>query len=100
MYKCVSYCYEMEDNICEPSEMMSKRNSARGRAHGPHGVRPLVNDAREVEASLGKEPPRDRSGVAARGRGGGDGLGGGDVRSTRCAWEPVKGRRIDRQEPR
>jgi hypothetical protein len=50
MYKCVLYCYE---GISEPSGMVSKRNSGRGRARRPRGVRPAVCKAREMEGGAG-----------------------------------------------
>jgi hypothetical protein len=49
MYKCVLYCYEMEHDVRESFEMVSKRNSGYSRVHRPHGVRPPVYKAREVE---------------------------------------------------
>jgi hypothetical protein len=53
MYKCVLYCYEMEHDVRESSEMVSKRNSGYSRAHRPCSVRPPVCKVREVEGEGG-----------------------------------------------
>jgi hypothetical protein len=39
----------MEHDVRESFEMVSKRNSGYSRVHRPHGVRPPVYKAREVE---------------------------------------------------
>ena len=59
----------MENSICEPSGMASKRNSGRGRARRPRGVRSLIWVAHEVEGTVlrRKQSPRANGGVAARG---------------------------------
>jgi hypothetical protein len=53
MYKCVLHCYVIEDGVCEPSGMASKRKLGRDRACRPRGMRPPVCEALEAEGELG-----------------------------------------------
>jgi hypothetical protein len=84
------YTVKMENDVRDPSEMMLKWNSSRGRAHRRRDMRALVLEALKEKGrvvSRREQSLGDDGGLATRGQGGG-GLGDDGVRSRRRAWEP------------